>query len=515
MRVTAVTVLIDRCGDASHRVVPLLQEAHTQQHQQHATDSMAEWQIFCLGTNNWQGGGEFAPGSGILHEGHHKSLNELPSVAGGCYSMWPSKTQRTDPARPDYRVFPLTHDIPICESISPVSSYRWHGMGDDEFAAYLERLTGAVLAYTAEVEAATGRPFNLFIAHHTFTNPTVLIEVNDRRVAAGKPRVPIVAFAHGTALKMYLNEGKGLADFPPRFLPWVQGKGTFESTAHVAGVYAIADAQKATFSSVFPAFPAAKVAVVPNGYNQDVFRKDAGATVGNVLAEMPPVLYAGFDAATIDGKVAAALGFAGGQAPTAIPVDSITDVVLFVGKFADWKRLDVALRAAALYEPAYAAQQKRVVTLVVGWGPEEDQRLYMDMAYKTLGLTNTFFLGAQPQPALARLATIASVGVFPSKDEPFGLVFVECMSCGTPVIGARSGGPVEFVKPDVGHLIEESDDHAVLAERLAAAVTEYLDTGAKARMGARCIEYAVGKFSLAAQCETMLEHVKTTFAAKL
>ena len=88
---------------------------------------MGDRLIFQLGTNNWQRGGEFAPGSGILHEAHHRAYNDLEGVR--CYSMFPSRTQRF--REDDVRVFELDHDIPICESISPVSSYRWHAMGPD------------------------------------------------------------------------------------------------------------------------------------------------------------------------------------------------------------------------------------------------------------------------------------------------------------------------------------------------------------------------------------------------
>ena len=56
--------------------------------------------IFQLGTNNWQRCGEFAPGSGILHEAHHNSLFELPDTKS--YSVYPSKTQRFE-ARPSPR----------------------------------------------------------------------------------------------------------------------------------------------------------------------------------------------------------------------------------------------------------------------------------------------------------------------------------------------------------------------------------------------------------------------------
>jgi hypothetical protein len=47
---------------------------------------------------------------------------------------------------------------------------------------------------------------------------------------------------------------------------------------------------------------------------------------------------------------------------------------------------------------------------------------------------------------------------FPSYKEPFGMVFIECMACGTPTIGANSGGPTEFVKPGQGVLVEEEAD---------------------------------------------------------
>ena len=45
-----------------------------------------------------------------------------------------------------------------------------------------------------------------------------------------------------------------------------------------------------------------------------------------------------------------------------------------------------------------------------------------------------------------------------SRKEPFGMVFIECMACGTPTIGANSGGPTEFVKPEQGVLVDEEPD---------------------------------------------------------
>jgi len=37
------------------------------------------------------------------------------------------------------QVFKIEHDIPICESVSPNSSYRWHSMTEEQYDAYLKR----------------------------------------------------------------------------------------------------------------------------------------------------------------------------------------------------------------------------------------------------------------------------------------------------------------------------------------------------------------------------------------
>merc|ERR1719324_1751776 len=88
-----------------------------------------------------------------------------------------------------------------------------------------------------------------------------------------------------------------------------------------------------------------------------------------------------------------------------------------------------------------------------------------------LGLKNTFLLGARGQDILAEIYTVADLGIFPSFKEPFGLVFVECMACKAPVIGANSGGPKDFVVPEVGELVAEPPETTDLSTVAAGVKT--------------------------------------------
>src|SRR6476659_3593972 len=285
---------------------------------------MSDRLIFQLGTNNWQRDGEFAPGSGILHEAHHHAYNALPGVR--CYSMYPSRRQRYRDE--DVRVFPLEHDIPICESVSPVSSYRWHAMSEAEVAAYRQRLTDAVADLIDEIEARTGDEFTLAIAHHAFMNTVVLRDVIRRRVAAGRVRIPLLCFAHGTELKMFNNERRGddPAEFPLRFLPFMQREKIFDYADPDHGVdvaAAISIEQVTALLDVFPEFPRERVVLSPNGYNQDVFGPLPDGT------DRAAVL-AGFSTQPLDGS---------DQAPEPVaPAGCFDAVVAFCAKFADWKR---------------------------------------------------------------------------------------------------------------------------------------------------------------------------------
>jgi glycosyltransferase involved in cell wall biosynthesis len=428
---------------------------------QEAFINMAKQLIFQLGTNNWQRQGEFAPGSGILHEAHHDSMNTLPDTK--CFSVYPSKKQRFEPGSAEWdhlRVFPLEHDIPICESISPVSSFRWHQMSEEDFAAYRDRLCKFCEAFIDEVEAKEGQAFSHAIAHHTFLNPIIIVDINEHRVAAGKPIIPFSIFAHGTALKMFHNElaGDNLAEFPMRFTPLVR---EVMAPNKAKNLFIISEAERGKLTKAYDDKIESPIILSPNGVNMKIF-KPSDKTREAILSGLSTAPYEGSDKAKQD-----------------VPGAGWDKMVVFVGKFADWKRLDCMLKAAAVYEAQMASDGKKVVTIIAGSGPPDAQKLYQDMS-SSLGLDGkVFFVGPQPQPVLAELYTAADIGVFPSYEEPMGMVFIECMACGTPVIGANSGGPMYFVRDSVGALVPETPALGEDTPRFCADLADTILTALK------------------------------------
>ncbi len=436
--------------------------------------------IFQLGTNNWQSDQEFAPGSGILHEQLHNTFNAMNDVAS--YSVFPSRVQRLD--RPDARVFELDHDIPICESVSPVSSYRWHSMSDDEFESYRTRLCDFVIQYINEVEKLHGKCFDLFMAHHAFLNPMVMGDVNQARIAQGQPAVPLVVFVHGTALLMFKSElSDSDPEYPKRFYPRWINQGVFDA---VRGVFVISNSQKNAFLSLFETFDPDRVFVTPNGIDPAVFQVNTALNRDKVLAGFPTRPYRG------------------SMEPSICIPPGHDKVVLFVGKFADIKRIDCLLHAATAYEKI---PDMSVATIIAGSGPVEEQKRYQDMAGE-LGLTGVYFIGPHAQTALAELYNIADIGVFPTKFEAFGLVLLECLACGTPAIGTAAGGPLEFIDHSVGELVPDFESNRQFQEVLGETIIRALVEDWKHHKSETAVTMA-SDYTLTAQCKQILKAAGT------
>jgi D-inositol-3-phosphate glycosyltransferase len=115
-------------------------------------------------------------------------------------------------------------------------------------------------------------------------------------------------------------------------------------------------------------------------------------------------------------------------------------VVLFVGRIEPLKGIDVAVRAVAqLPDPARL--------LVVGGDNQDAGRKSELLALAAeLGIESRItFLDAIPHADLPLYYNAADVCVVPSYYESFGLVALEAMACGVPVVASRVGGLKETV----------------------------------------------------------------------
>ena len=137
-------------------------------------------------------------------------------------------------------------------------------------------------------------------------------------------------------------------------------------------------------------------------------------------------------------------------------------IALFVGRFDPIKGLDLLLRA----------MQRTIVPrdtqLVVVGGPsvagesEKARRLVRE-----LGLTDRVkFAGLVKQESLHYYYSAADVTVIPSYYESFGLVALESMACGTPVLAARTGGLTSIVSDGENGLLFQWRQPDALAGKL-------------------------------------------------
>ncbi|EMA13961.1 glycosyltransferase family 4 protein [Haloarcula marismortui] len=113
-------------------------------------------------------------------------------------------------------------------------------------------------------------------------------------------------------------------------------------------------------------------------------------------------------------------------------VNAEKTTLLYVGRLGARKGLDLALQALANVD------NDDVELLIAGTGRHEDS--LRELARELDIADRVRFLGYVPEKELPALYSSSDVFILPSKYEGFGLVLLESMACGTPVIGADAGG---------------------------------------------------------------------------
>ena len=126
-------------------------------------------------------------------------------------------------------------------------------------------------------------------------------------------------------------------------------------------------------------------------------------------------------------------------------------VILYVGRLEPLKGLSILINALTLLEDPSDTR-----LLIVGGSLEEDRELErLKSLARGLGVTDIVtFTGSVKQTELPNYYSAADVFVLPSHYESFGLVALEAMACGTPVVASRVGGLKSIVRNgETGYLI--------------------------------------------------------------
>ena len=171
-------------------------------------------------------------------------------------------------------------------------------------------------------------------------------------------------------------------------------------------------------------------------------------------------------------------------------------MILFVGRIEPLKGIDTLIRAISLvlHRAKLPAMDSSPTVLIVGGTPEDSptanvqevQRLHM--LREELELTNRIvFLGSRPQEILPLYYSAADMVIVPSHYESFGMVALEAMACGTPVIASKVGGLSLSVQDGITGYLVPNGDPDKLADKIELLLGE---PGLVEAIGNRAVEWA-------------------------
>ncbi len=149
-------------------------------------------------------------------------------------------------------------------------------------------------------------------------------------------------------------------------------------------------------------------------------------------------------------------------------------MILFVGRIQPLKGIDTLMRAMKQVINQYPDLAGDLCVNIIGGDPNPDSELErveferLKQLCVDLGIGNLVtFLGAKDQDTLVYHYSAAEMVVVPSHYESFGMVALEAMACGTPVIGSDVGGLSFSIEDGFnGYLVPHQDPHA-LADKIA------------------------------------------------
>lgn len=191
-----------------------------------------------------------------------------------------------------------------------------------------------------------------------------------------------------------------------------------------------------------------------------------------------------------------------------ISMQDKTRMILFVGRIEALKGIDTLIKAMArLQNQGFLEAHPVCVAIIGGEADVSEEELSAEMARlqamrQEAGLGDIVkFLGKRDQDTLQYYYSAAAMVVVPSHYESFGLVALEAMACGTPVVASETGGLAFLVRDgETGFHVPTGNDEA-LANRIKELLT---DEVLRIRMGKAAAAYA-GQYDWSAITDQLLD----------
>ena len=320
-------------------------------------------------------------------------------------------------------------------------------VSDDDY----EHLVAAWSEAFADAGAASADVFHL---HH-------LTPANEAALRSF-PNIPIVGQLHGTELAMLRAIEAGP---PPGWDHAAAWAARLRRWAQACTRLIVPPGSQSEVESLLRVLPA-RLAGIPSGVELELFRPRPLSTSERLsfwrrwLVAEPQ----GWDETGRPGTV-------GYRLSELWPFEQAETIFLFVGRFTEVKRIPLLLAAHKRAQERFRAPAPLVL---VGGHPGEWEGQHPLTVIRKLGNDQAFLAGWYDHQQLPQAMNAADLLVLPSVAEAFGLVLVEAMACGLPVIAVDAHGPAEIVEPETGWLVPP-DDETALADALVVSANDRME----------------------------------------
>lgn len=182
------------------------------------------------------------------------------------------------------------------------------------------------------------------------------------------------------------------------------------------------------------------------------------------------------------------------EAKEFIGQDCNSSIILFVGRIEPLKGIDTLIESMAILMQQGTIDRHNLCVAIIGGDPEANpDQMTAEMGRlqalrMSLGLGDMVaFLGKRDQDTLQYYYSAADVVVVPSHYESFGMVALEAMACGVPVVASETGGLAFLIRDGETGFHVPTGDASELANRLTLLEE---DPALRQRLGKQAAAYA-------------------------